>query len=359
LLANDSRDEALARFARIAVFATGIGTAVIGGGGLLLNLFLAQIFDYRTRLHPTDSPWETYAGHSPFPIPWWFFAIGAFACLAVVILCWNPRRWPGASERSKPSIVGGFPLPAQVGFVAGVVAGASEVGGQFYPPLGVASLYGIPLFLGVSIILVCLVWYRKVAPPDEVIEKLRAKRPVEQNPIQKATLAAVHGVAIVAGLLGVVLVFVQVVALWLTNETPVQTDVYQPGSNAYRGVMPFLTPPWVFLVLNGILVVFAIVARDRKNWPRRWDSFASRGEPPLPVAIGVVALSVGIAAIANAAFAAHDVIAVYVASAVISAGIYAALHFASYVTARRALTELQAKRKGGKLKTPPKSLGKT
>jgi hypothetical protein len=138
-----------------------------------------------------------------------------------------------------------------------------------------------------------------------------------------------------------VLVLVEVVGIWLSGSTPELSDVYQLGSTAYRGIMPFLTPAWVLQILNGVLAAIAVIARSEANWPRRWASLPAPGELQLPSAIGAVALSLVLAAMANSAFASTDETDSYLLSAVVSLGIVLGLTISTFVRSKRGLEEIR------------------
>jgi uncharacterized membrane protein YciS (DUF1049 family) len=343
-----------AAFARIAIPATSLSTLIFGIGFLPVNLWAAMTFQVTPRVHVSDQTWQTYAGRLDVPVPWWIFFTEALVCLVIVVACWRPERWPGRTVGNKTPVIAAFPVPLQVGAVSFLVSVSSFTAGLYYPPLGSASFYGVPTVGGALLGLVCLIWHRKTYDAPRFMQVAQAEFRPRRPAIARLALVGVFGVAIAGALAGVVLVLAEVVAIWFSGSTPVLSDVYQLGSTAYRGIMPFLTPAWVLQILNGVLAAIAIIARSEANWPRRWASLPAPGELQLPSAIGAVALSLVLAAMANSAFAPADEADSYLLSVVVSLGIVLGLTISTFVWSKRGLEEIRRE-----VKTQEEALGFT
>jgi hypothetical protein len=256
---NATVDRSFSRFAQSVVVIVGLGSLILGPIATGVNLGIEWTFRYRNRVHPVDKYWETYAGRAAFPIAWEVFFVGVLLCAVVVVACWSPARWP--RERLIKGSTVQIPLPLQVAAVAAFAGIASYSAGRMYTPLGQASWYGVPLLFGGIVVLLCLIWYRKTLTTEWSITSTRNTRPKAPSRFDRVAHAVLFAVVATTGLGGVVVILFDVVALWAGGHTPVRTNLYIPHSAAYRGAMPFVTPWWVFVVLDLVIVVIAMVPR--------------------------------------------------------------------------------------------------
>jgi hypothetical protein len=279
-------------FARRAVRIITLATALIGMGSLVVNMLILIAENRVHRVHKEDSLLQAVAGTAPLAVPWWFYLGLALACATVVIVCWDPKRWPIVTVRPKIGFLSSAPLPVAVGILSVVVSVTSTAAGDFYTPLGAFSLYGIATAAAAINGFVCLVWWRResLSRPHSV-QRQKSGR-ASDSLLKSFIVAAVFVSVSTAGALATLVPFVGAAILEARGETPVVASVYDSTSTVYTGHLPFTAPGWAFAVIVAVLVVIAVVTWPTSTWPARWSANPAPGELPMPGVILAAALGV-------------------------------------------------------------------
>jgi hypothetical protein len=292
LVSSTDADVRTGRRVGLAVQIITLATAGIGLGSLVVNMLILVAENRVHRVHKDDELWQAVAGLSPFPVPWWFFVALALACTTIVIVAWDPRRWPGSVAKPRIGIFSNAPLPVGLGLLSAVVGVTSTGAGNFYTPLGEFSLYGIATAIASVTAFVCLIWSRRTWLSRTPTAKRRSAGRAAQPLSARLVVGAVFAATAVAGVLGVLVPFVGAMLLAAQGQTPVVADVYASLPEIYAGHLPFTAPWWSFGVVEAVLVLAAVVAWPPRRWPARWAPSPAPGEVTLPTTIALAAFGV-------------------------------------------------------------------